>query len=63
MVPDRFASRSAAVRLFAEHFELLDPKGQVAFSRRYAPETDPRKLIIDETAQAHLDTLCDRSPD
>lgn len=52
VVPDRFASRSAAVRLFAEHFELLDPQGQVAFSRRYAPETDPRKLIIDETAQA-----------
>lgn len=53
VVPDRFASRaSAAVRLFAEHFELVDAKGQVGFSRRYAPETDPRKLIIDETAQA-----------
>jgi len=53
VVPDCFATRrSVGVRLFAEHFELIDPQGQVGFSRRYAPETDPRKLIIDQTAQA-----------
>jgi hypothetical protein len=53
VAPSSFARRrSVAVRLYAEHFELLDVQGQVGFSRRYAPETDPRKLIIDETAQA-----------
>lgn len=45
---------SVAVRLYAEHFEVLDRYGRVAYSRRYAPENDPRKLIIDETCYATL---------
>jgi hypothetical protein len=53
VVPSPFAERrQLAVRLYAEHFELLDSQGQVGFSRRYAPESDPRKLILDETPQA-----------
>jgi transposase len=52
IVPDALANRSADVHLFAEHFEVLDPHQRVVYSRRYAPKTDPRKLIIDETNQA-----------
>jgi transposase len=53
-VPHAFANRSVAVRLFAEHFEVLDRYHRVAFSRRYAPDDDPRKLIIDEACYATL---------
>jgi transposase len=52
IVPDSLANRSADVHLFAEHFEVLDSHQRVVYSRRYAPKTDPRKLIIDETNQA-----------
>ena len=51
-VPSSVASRSVAVRLFAEHFEILGAHHQVIFSRRYAPETDKGKLIIDPTHYA-----------
>lgn len=53
-VPHNLGNRSVAVRLYAEHFEVLDRFGKVAYSRRYAPEDDPRKLIIDETCYATL---------
>lgn len=49
VVPSSVASRSVAVRLFAEHFEVLDAHHRVVFSRRYAPETDKGKLIIEAT--------------
>jgi len=51
-VPSSVAGRSVAVRLFAEHFEVLNAHHQVIFSRRYAPETDKGKLIIDPTHYA-----------
>jgi hypothetical protein len=35
------------VRLFAEHFEVLDRQGRVAFSRRYVADEDKGKLQID----------------
>jgi transposase len=53
-VPTSFGNRSVAVRLYAEHFELLDRFGRVAFSRRYVADSDPRKLIIDEALYAPL---------
>jgi len=53
-VPSSFACRSVAVRLFAEHFEVLDSHHQIVFSRRYAPEADKGKLIIDPTHYATL---------
>jgi len=53
-VPSCFGNRSVAVRLYAEHFELLDRFGRVAFSRRYVADSDPRRLIIDEAAYATL---------
>ena len=39
-VPATLANRSVAVHLFAEHFEVLDQHGRVAFSRRYVSERD-----------------------
>jgi transposase len=53
-VPPSLACRSVAVRLFAEHFEVLDSHQRVAFSRLYAPEADKGKLIIDPTHYATL---------
>lgn len=58
-VPARLAHQSVAVRLFAEHFEVLDQKGEVAFTRRYVPEADRGKLIIDT---AHYDGVRPRGP-
>jgi transposase len=53
-VPATLAHRSVAVHLFAEHFEILDPHGRVAFSRRYVPEQDKGRLVIDPTHYASL---------
>ena len=53
-VPAVLANRSVAVRLFAEHFEVLDPHGRVAFSRRYVPDEDKGRLVIDKTHYANL---------
>ena len=51
-VPSSAAGRSVAVHLFAEHFEVLNAHHQVIFSRRYVPETEKGKLIIDPTHYA-----------
>jgi len=56
-VPSSVAGRSVAVRLFAEHlfaehFEVLNAHHHVVFSRRYVPETDKGKLIIDPSHYA-----------
>jgi transposase len=53
-VPATLANRSVAVRLFAEHFEVLDRDGRLAWSRRYAPADQHGKLIIDPTHYAML---------
>lgn len=53
-VPAVLANRSVAVHLFAEHFEVLDPHGRVAFSRRYVAEKDKGRLVIDKTHYANL---------
>lgn len=46
-VPSSLASRSVAVRLFADHFEVLDRQGRIAFSRKYAPDSQKGTLVID----------------
>jgi len=46
-VPHHLAGRSVAVRLYAEHFEVLDRRGRVASSRRYVSDADKGKLQID----------------
>ncbi len=53
-VPATLANRSVAVHLFAEHFEVLDQHGRVAFSRRYVSERDKGRLVIDKTHYANL---------
>jgi transposase len=57
-IPAKLAHATACVRLFSEHFEVLDQKRQVAFSRRYATEADKGKLIIDT---AHYQNVRPRS--
>ena len=46
-VPARLAWQTATVRLFAEHFEVVDRMGAVALRREYADRDDPRRLFID----------------
>lgn len=53
-VPSSLANRSVAVHLFAEHFEVLDSQGRVAFSRRYVADADKGHLVIDNTHYANL---------
>jgi transposase len=53
-VPAALANRSVAVHLFAEYFEVLEPHGRVAFSRRYVPDKDKGRLVIDKTHYANL---------
>ncbi len=45
-------SRRVAVRLYSNHFEVLDPRGNVSFSRAYVPEEEKGRLQIDP---AHYD--------
>jgi transposase len=52
-VPDSLANKAVAVRLFAEHFEVLDRTGRLAFSRRYVPDADKGKLVVDPTLYSH----------
>jgi transposase len=53
-VPVHLATHAVGVRLYTEHFEVLDKHGQVAFSRRYVPLADKGKLQIDPTHYAAL---------
>jgi transposase len=51
-VPSALAHRSVAVRIYAEHFEVLDHQGRVAFSRTYVSDEDKGRLQIDKTHYA-----------
>lgn len=53
-VPAPLANRAVAVRLYAEHFDVIAPHGQVAFSRRYAQGDQKGKLQIDSTHYANI---------
>jgi transposase len=53
-VPERLHDRSVAVRLYAEHFEVLDRDGSVACSRHYVEPRDKGKLQLDSRHYAHL---------
>ena len=46
-VPAKLAHTTVTVRLFSEHFEVFDPRRQLAFSRRYVADSEKGKLIID----------------
>lgn len=58
-VPSVLAGTSVAVRLYAEHFEVLDRHGAIAFSRRHVAAEDKGRLVIDPT---HYATLPRRAP-
>jgi len=51
-IPPALANQAVKVRLYAEHFEVLDRQGRLAFSRRYVPDAEKGRLIIDPTHQA-----------
>lgn len=51
-VPSALANRSVAVRIYAEHFEVLNPQGRVAFSRAYVSDEEKGRLQIDKTHYA-----------
>ncbi|RCK73931.1 MAG: Mobile element protein [Candidatus Ozemobacter sibiricus] len=54
-VPASLAGHHVPVRLYADRFEVLDPLGNLIFSRRYVdPTTHPGKLVIDPTHYANL---------
>lgn len=53
-VPSSLANHSVAVRLFSSHFEVLDRLGRIAFSRRYVPDSEKGRLVIDPTHYAPL---------
>lgn len=53
-VPAELANRSVAVRLYAEHFEVVNRHERVVFSRRYVADKDKGKLQIDPT---HYDSV------
>ena len=48
-IPAKLAHTTATVRLFSDHFEVLDQRRHLAFSRKYAPDADKGKLLIDTT--------------
>jgi transposase len=53
-VPAALGNRAVGVRLYARHFEVLDPHGHIAFARVYVDEVDKGKLILDPTHYANL---------
>ena len=54
-VPSVLANRQAIVRLYADHFEVFDPRGRLHLSRSFIDTSiDPRKLVIDSTHYAGL---------
>jgi transposase len=48
-VPARLAHRQVRVRLYSEHFEVLDRDGSVAFAREYVSPREKGRLILDPT--------------
>jgi transposase len=58
-IPASLANQDVAVRLYAEHFEVLDHTGQVAFSRAYVEDRDKGKLQI---VPEHYDQVPRHSP-
>ena len=58
-LPAELANQKVSVRLYAEYFEVLDRRGQVAFFRPYVPETEKGRLVIDPS---HYDGLRRRCP-
>lgn len=58
-VPAQLAHQTVGVHLYSDHFEVTDPKGQVAFSRRYVPLAERGRLVIDPM---HYESVRRRGP-
>jgi len=53
-VPDDLVGLTVPVRLYAEHFEVLNKERLVVYSCRYIDKlVDPRRLVIDESCYAN----------
>jgi transposase len=55
----RLAHHKVMVRLYAEHFEVLDARGELAMTREYVCESDKGRLQIDPL---HYEDVRPRSP-
>ena len=53
-IPARLAHQIVTVRLYSDHFEVLDKQRQVAFTRRYVLPAEKGRLVIDP---AHYDDV------
>jgi len=58
-VPAWLAHQTVGVHLYSDHFEVTDPKGEVAFSRRYVPLAERGRLVIDPM---HYESVSRRGP-
>lgn len=58
-IPAHLAPGKVMVRFYAEHFEVLDPKGEVAMTRMYVPLAEKGRLVIDPS---HYEGVRPRSP-
>jgi transposase len=58
-IPAHLAHQTVCVHLYAEHFEVVGPKGQVDFSRRYVPDAERGRLVIDPM---HYESVSRRGP-
>jgi len=46
-VPVHLANREVEIMLYAQHFEVLEPNGDIALSREYAPPEQKGRLILE----------------
>lgn len=58
-VPARLAHQNVSVHLYSDHFEVVGPKGQIAFSRRYVSDAERGQLVIDPM---HYESVSRRAP-
>lgn len=58
-VPAKLAHQTVSVHLFSEHFEVCDARGAVAFSRKYVPDAEHGRLVIDPN---HYESVRRRGP-
>ncbi len=58
-VPAKLAHQNVYVHLYSDHFDVCDPKGEVAFSRRYVSDAERGRLVIDPM---HYESVRRRGP-
>jgi len=58
-IPAELANQNVCVRLYSDHFEVLDQRGQEVWSRRYVPHSQKGQLQCEEE---HYDCIPRHSP-